>query len=255
MSFNQDAKNYLLARFMQSKPMGRVYASNMTNYYSDPGQRYYPKKSYRSSRQSSRVPSRQSSRVPSRAQSPTRGVFINENSNSPSSNNSSHPTVIHTRSNSRINSYNSSGRASAALRLSPKYNSKNTYICVDVKEIEKQNNDNKTSTCVFSVLDGKTVRIKNSDNQYLTGYQHSDHINPKYRFTDRLDSDSDQLFHIEHVNGNACVLVSVMKHIGYIKPALFYSPLTKDLQLRDYFPYCPKERKYFVGNSGQGQNG
>merc|ERR1712066_159892 len=120
---------------------------------------------------------------------------------------------------------------------------------------EKDERDDDECSVTINVLDGKTVRIKNSDNQYLTGYQHSYHINPKYRFTDRLDSDSDQLFHIEHVNGNACVLVSVMKHIGYIKPALFYSPLTKDLQLRDYFPYCPKERKYFVnGNSGQGQN-
>jgi len=119
---------------------------------------------------------------------------------------------------------------------------------------EKDERDDDECSVTINVLDGKTVRIKNSDNQYLTGYQHSDHINPKYRFTDRLDSDSDQLFHIEHVSGNACVLVSVLKHIGYIKPALFYSPLTKDLQLRDYFPYCPKERKYFLGNNSQGQN-
>lgn len=109
---------------------------------------------------------------------------------------------------------------------------------------------------IINVLDGKTVRIRNADNQYLTGYQHSDHINPKYRFTDRVNEDSDQLFTIETVRGNSCVLVSVLKHVGYIKPALFYSPLTKDLQLRDYYPYCPKERKYFTagGNSSQSKN-
>jgi len=109
---------------------------------------------------------------------------------------------------------------------------------------------------IINVLDGKTVRIRNADNQYLTGYQHSDHINPKYRFTDRVNEDSDQLFSIETVRGNSCVLVSVLKHVGYIKPALFYSPLTKDLQLRDYYPYCPKERKYFTagGSNAKSQN-
>jgi len=120
---------------------------------------------------------------------------------------------------------------------------------------EDDREDDECSVTI-NVLDGKTVRIKNADNQYLTGYQHSDHINPKYRFTDRVNEDSDQLFSIETVRGNSCVLVSVLKHVGYIKPALFYSPLTKDLQLRDYYPYCPKERKYFTagGSNSKSQN-
>lgn len=149
-----------------------------------------------------------------------------------------------------------SSAAGSNLRTMPtrrKQSSQSSMLSEVVFEEDREDDEMKSSVTI-NVLDGKTVRIKNSDNQYLTGYQHSDHINPKYRFTDRLNEDSDQLFHIEHVNGNSCVLVSVLKHIGYIKPALFYSALTKDLQLRDYYPYCPKERKYFTGNKGQGQN-
>merc|ERR1712110_789993 len=170
-----------------------------------------------------------------------------------------HPTwAVNLNRTARVSPSSSSSSlkssvAGSNLRTMPtrrKQSSQNSMLS-DVVFEEDQEDD---ECSVTIVLDGKTVRIKNSDNQYLTGYQHSDHINPKYRFTDRLNEDSDQLFHIEHVNGNSCVLVSVLKHIGYIKPALFYSPLTKDLQLRDYYPYCPKERKYFTGNKGQGQN-
>jgi hypothetical protein len=108
----------------------------------------------------------------------------------------------------------------------------------------------------INVLDGKTVRVKstqgNTDGQYLTGYQHSSHINPKYRFMERTSEDADQMFLVEHLSGNKCVLLSAVKHLGYIKPALYYSPVTQELQLRDFYPYCPKERgRYFCGNSKQ----
>lgn len=258
----QDGKNYLLAKFMQSKPTGRGF-SDIT-FYSDPG---YHRKNY----SSYPVTFKQSSR-------PTTSIRVQDiRTFSPGSSNE---TVINTRSSSENKNYFQSNPISrkyypktcAKMKMNKTIRNKDethrtgpVFISVDVKDIETENNHNELNTnitenlittCVLSVLDGKTVRIRNADNQYLTGYQHSDHINPKYRFTDRVNEDSDQLFTIETVRGNSCVLVSVLKHVGYIKPALFYSPLTKDLQLRDYYPYCPKERKYFTagGNSSQSKN-
>lgn len=97
---------------------------------------------------------------------------------------------------------------------------------------------------IVNVLDGKLARIKDKDEQYLTCYQHSYHLNPQFRFSDiRSDEDSiDQIFEIEHYDGDRCVLKHVVKRVGFIKPALFYSPITNLLELRDYYPYCPRER-------------